>query len=432
MTDTWLKNTTPDSITGIIFAFEGIKNAVTLLNGPTGCKFYHAAVSENQGKRAVEFELPFFPEQWYFEQPRVPCTYLDKRDYVYGSEDKLREAIEFISKNSSPELIAVVNSPGAALIGDDLERIVNSASPDCPVVTVESSGYSQQMKDGYTTAAVKLIGSLCEKREKRHEAENKRINLIGLSIFHKYYEGSIRELRRLFKLCGIEVNCVLFAGSTVEEIKRLPEAALNVVIDPVFGRETAEYLKKEFGMPYINTKSLPLGFAETEKMLRATADFLKADVGGAIKDAEIKRADCFIALQSVNNLTGLPKGTKFAVHGTSSECLGYCRFLTSYLGMVADVVSLTDNDPETKNLLSDFLTERGAEGALLKDIDETEADIVFADGNTIGRLRSKGHIFSGVETSMPGMGYIDIVPKTHLGNKGACLIVEQVLNGLIY
>ena len=35
----------PDGITGMIFAMEGIKNAVVLLNGPMGCRFYHSTTS---------------------------------------------------------------------------------------------------------------------------------------------------------------------------------------------------------------------------------------------------------------------------------------------------------------------------------------------------------------------------------------------------
>ena len=46
MTSTYLTNITPDSLSGLIFAFEGIHNTTVLLNGPSGCKFYHSATSE--------------------------------------------------------------------------------------------------------------------------------------------------------------------------------------------------------------------------------------------------------------------------------------------------------------------------------------------------------------------------------------------------
>ena len=39
------KSISPDSVTGMIFAMEGIRNVIVLLNGPMGCKFYHSTTS---------------------------------------------------------------------------------------------------------------------------------------------------------------------------------------------------------------------------------------------------------------------------------------------------------------------------------------------------------------------------------------------------
>ena len=52
MTKLSSKSISPDSITGMIFAAEGIKNAIVLLNGPMGCKFYHSTTSAFLTKHA--------------------------------------------------------------------------------------------------------------------------------------------------------------------------------------------------------------------------------------------------------------------------------------------------------------------------------------------------------------------------------------------
>ena len=57
---------------------------------------------------------------WFFRQGRVPCTWLDSHDYVYGTADKVREALEYIKKNVGFDILCVADSPGASLIGDDL------------------------------------------------------------------------------------------------------------------------------------------------------------------------------------------------------------------------------------------------------------------------------------------------------------------------
>ena len=50
MTGNSTKSISPDSITGMIFAMEGIRNAIVLLNGPMGCKFYHSTTSAHLTK----------------------------------------------------------------------------------------------------------------------------------------------------------------------------------------------------------------------------------------------------------------------------------------------------------------------------------------------------------------------------------------------
>ncbi|MDR2620537.1 MAG: hypothetical protein LBC29_05420, partial [Propionibacteriaceae bacterium] len=108
---------TPDGLSGAIFALEGVRGAVVLLNGPTGCKFYHSSTAEAQFLKSSELDPLSYPEKLYFGQPRVPCTYLDSDDYVYGSSAKLGEALRELWERVPFELLGIVNSPGAALIG---------------------------------------------------------------------------------------------------------------------------------------------------------------------------------------------------------------------------------------------------------------------------------------------------------------------------
>ena len=427
MTDTYLKNITPDSLSGLVFGFEGVHDTVVLLNGPTGCKFYHSATSDNQTLRQMEFDPHNFPLLWYFGQPRVPCTYLDKRDYVYGSEDKLRDAIDFLKKNVKFELLVIINTPGAALIGDDLERIAAECSAGVPVITVESPGYSEDIFRGYQEACRRLVDQLAAEpgaREAAMErgAKGKRVNLLGLSIFQKYFQGDLLELKRLLALCGIDVQCSLGCECSIDEIRGMTDADLNVVVDPDWGLPVATYLKEKFAMPYVAPEGLPVGFNATEALFTEICDALGCDVTPVMEDSERARARSYLYLARVNSLTGLPRGTKYAVHGSPSQALGYSRFLTKYFGMVADVISIADTGDAACD--TSLATE--------KDIYHTDAELVFADGNIIANLKGRHHRFTGIEISLPSLGYVDVIPKTHLGVQGALLICEQVLNGLMY
>lgn len=400
MTDSYLNNITPDSLSGLIFGFEGILKSLVILNGPTGCKFFHSITAENQSIRMDDYDPLNYPDEWFFGQRRVPCTYLDKRDYVYGSEGKLTDAIQFISERITPELLVVVNSPGAALIGDDLDRIVSagakSAGLHAEIITCQSPGWSRNITDGYKEACRMILDKLCRKTE----VSDKTVNLLGLSIYQKYHTGDIAEIRRLLGLCGITVNTALLCESTADEIKKIPAASLNIVIDPDWGLDTAEYLEEQFETPYISSEyGYPVGFKAIEKLIREACSAVSADPEPALAELGKARARAYVNLARISSLTGLPKGARFAVFGSPALKRGYSTFLKEYFGMTE-----SDDDPE----------------------------IVLADGNTIARMKAEGKLFSGIEISLPSIGYIDVIDKTHLGASGGLFLTEQILNGLLY
>ena len=109
MTESCLKSISPDSLTGMIFALEGVRKTVVLLNGPMGCRFYHSTTSQfitvhpalylplEEGGKRVPVDYSFLND-WFFRQERVPSTYLDGYDYVYGTKEKVAAALSYSSK----------------------------------------------------------------------------------------------------------------------------------------------------------------------------------------------------------------------------------------------------------------------------------------------------------------------------------------------
>lgn len=424
------ENIAPDSFSGIIFAMEGIDRCITLINGPSGCKFYHSSVSDGQSVHKQDFDPLNYPEKWYFGQPRVPCTYLDSRDYVYGSREKLEEALDFLNKNVTFDLLAVINSPGASLIGDDLKSIVFSSIKGKKFVIIETPGFSENICYGYERAAIEIVKQLSIPKQK---VQPFTVNILGLSIFHKYYRGDVKELKRLLNMCGIEVNCCLFAGCSIEDIDSLSSAELNIVIHPEYGCETAQFLKENYGTPFYVCDGPPIGFAATEKFIEDICTILKRDSGKFKEESEIARAEAFMNISRVNSLTGLPKGVNFAVEGTWSEVSSYTLFLVRHFGMIAECASVINKERDVfRGKTTELFSKLNLPESLEKNIMDTSSELVFANGNTIANLKLQGHRFSGIETSLPSLGYIDVIPKTHLGLKGALMITEQVLNGLMF
>ena len=432
MTDGSMKSIIPDSISGMIFALEGIKNAVVLLNGPMGCRFYHSTTSEfrvvrpqlrsradSKGHSSVVDHSVF--SDWFFRQERVPCTYLDGYDYVYGTKDKVCSALDYMAQNVAFDVLAIVNSPGASLIGDDLVRICEEKLPDHRVVVLESSGYSDAFEEGASEACLALLKQvgkpLWDERCRQQVESNKsasnqtvskegdsaptarKVNLLGLNIWQRNITGDVEELRRLFSLCGVGVNTVLLADCSLGDIAKIPEADLNVVLYPETGLACAGYLEEILGMPYYVCETLPIGFSALEKMFADLCGILGTSDEALRIESEKARALAWVRIGEISRSSGKPRGVKYYVDGNASVQKAYSAFLSDYLGM----------------------RRCGAE----------DAELVFSDANVISELMLRNRTFCGIEISLPGMGYVDLVPKTHMGIRGTLFLIEQVLNGLM-
>jgi nitrogenase molybdenum-iron protein alpha/beta subunit len=420
------KHINADAFSGALWALDGVRNGVVILNGPTGCKFYHASISNGQLCRGTSYNPAQIGEEFYFRQNRIPCTYLDGNDFVYGSEEKLKKALDEIAGDQHG-FIAVVNSPGAALIGDNLDGIIlKYLKKHIPFVSIENSGFSEAYNIGFEKASIALLEAL---KLKVQPKVKKRINLLGFSIYQKHYEGNLSELKRLLKLVGIEVGCTLMAGCTTQQLQASASAELQVLLAPEYGRETAQWYQNHFDMPTLQLPQ-PIGFDATQLWIEQICALVGVSPDIAIQDINRGRAISFRYLEAFNSLSGFPKGASYAIKADLSEATGLFQFLTPYLGMLPAVIELTDNkEVDSLHDLEQLLSAQGFND-LLKDITLEDYHMQFADGNTIAQEKAQNKTFTGVEIALPTLGYTDVIPKAIMGTQGALYLIEQIINGL--
>lgn len=422
------ENILPDSLSGAIFALEGIKDACVILNGPTGCKFYHSAISDTQYIRSESFDPLNYPEVFYFGQPRVPATYLDGYDYVYGSNDKLSAILKSAAKKNF-NLIAVINSPGAALIGDDLQQFLNREVGGIYHFAIENTGFSGTFGEGYQNALIKTLTQLPISKTKPIK---NTVNLLGMSIYHMHYEGNIKEITRILNQCGLKVNCIPGAGSSVEEIEKITQAEYNLVLYPEYGGEIADRLYEAYQMPQITLKEgAPIGYDATLSFISQICTTFGTDGTQAISELEKDRAISYLHLSRFSSMLGLPKGSLYSIKAESSFAYPLCKWLSSYLGMIpASVTLIDDSDESFTQKLTEFLSKIGYAHVLDAPILTTPTNIAFADGSTISQMHLNEIFTCGIEISLPSLGYLDITQKATWGGQGGLYLLEQILNGL--
>ncbi|MDR3160525.1 MAG: nitrogenase component 1 [Spirochaetaceae bacterium] len=450
------ENISPDSLSGAIFSIEGIRDACVVLNGPTGCKFYHSAISDSQFHHSLGFDAGVYSEGFYLGQSRVPSTYLDSQDYIFGAGEKLERILRDAGRRGC-KLIAVINSPGAALIGDDLEGILRREVRGVPCFALENSGFSGTFGAGYQRALMKVIDALSLSPRKRGLHEDLRtdgrqmnsskfmtdghrmnggnkVNLLGFCIYQKHYDGSIRALKNLLERCGIEVVSTPGALDSLEAVARLPEADLNVAVYPEYARELGEKLEAELGIPLLCLREgPPLGFDAAAAFVREICAALDRESAAALEAIARARGRAYYYLARFSSLLGLPKGALFSIRAEASTAYALTRWLCGYLGMIPAAISvLPGADGPSLKKLEDFLEGIHYREVLDQPVLERETHLLFADGNTIAALKLAGKTFCGIEIALPSLGYLDITGKALLGETGALFLLEQIMNGLRY
>jgi len=428
--ETFLPSILPDAFSGALFALEGIKDSIVVLNGPTGCKFYHAAVSGDQLCRGFSYDPVSNPERYYFRQNRIPCTFLDDHDFVYGAKEKLEGVLNFI-KEDQFNYLALVNSPGAALIGDDLEAYLRNAYPDLAGVCIENTGFSAPFHQGFSDTLLQVLQSLAP--QQKPKTDPRSVNLVGISIYHKYFEGEVQEMKRLLSLCGISVKTTMLAGDSTAQLSRFAEAELNIILQPEFGKPAAMWMEKEYGIPYLEQETgMCIGFDATESLVLSVCKQLGVDFHAALEDIKRARARAFANIYSFNSLTGLPKGAYFSIKAEASFAYSMTHFLYSYLGMLPECIDLIDvipNDPYQKKLLQ-FLEEKDL-GDRLGSVGKLElSSLLLADANSIAQTQLQNDNLFGIEISLPGFGYTHVIPRALTGVSGCLYLLEQIINGL--
>jgi nitrogenase molybdenum-iron protein alpha/beta subunit len=417
-----------DSFTGAILAVEGIEDAMVVLNGPTGCKMYHSHISDCQYPRASSFDPLNYAAEFYFGQPRVPCTYLDGNDYVAGSTEKLSRILPAIaSKNEGT--IVIINSPGASLIGDDLLHLISDTGLSHRCFAIENAGYSSALSDGFQDTVLDILKWMGIK--KRTSSPGK-VNIIGLSLYHSNWDSTIQELKRLLCLLGLEPGSVVCAGTTMQELYRSTEASCNIVVCQEYGQRIAEWYKRTLSIPYvISPEGAPVGFDATVTWLRSIASSMGIDPSNATGFVERERRKQYRKIARFHSLTGLPKGASFAVKADSSIALPLTKWLYTYLGMVpAGIDTSSSSGSKTRDELIAFLERIGFDEAIDNFHISTAVDVVLADGHTVNIMLESGMSRAGVEISLPFSGYVNFLPRTYMGVTGSLFMLEEILNGL--
>ncbi|HWQ63381.1 MAG TPA: nitrogenase component 1 [Methanospirillum sp.] len=418
----------PDGFIGTLLAIEGIADTRAVMNGPTGCRGNPAYFSDRHFPRENSLNRRSFEEPFFFGQSRIPCTYLDSDDYILGSTDKLREILPLIAQKGDA-FMAVVNSPGASLIGDDLNRFLVDAGLNHCCMAFEGAPYSLPLSEGFDQAMADILKWLALNHLPRGK---NRVNLLGISLIHKYWQEHVAVLKRLCNMMGLSVVAVPGGGCSVSELRESTTASFNIVVHSEFCKKTTEFFESEFGIPAIFPCSgAPVGFGPTEEWIREIAKVTGCDPTCALDSVKQDRIHAYHRIARYHHEAGYPKGVTFAIRSDASFAYPLASWLYEYLGMIpVSIECIEGSDPAMIEQIRKFLCERGLSSAREQSAKDARADLFFGDGIIGKDLELSGRCRRSVEIYNRTTGEIEFTRKAFLGGDGALHILEKIFDAI--
>ena len=416
--------TLADGFTGAIMAVESIRDAAVLVHGPGGCRVRHMVHSTAVFPRTDKAED--FSFLYYYGYPRVPATYLDDYDYINGASYKLDEALEQIN-GRNPAILVVINSPGAALIGDDVEGAISSSSLSNRAFCLEGSMVSLPVSFGYGHTLREVMSFLSPSRGC---ARKGTVNLLGLSILDKDWMAGRDELVRMVESMGLKVLSTPGAGSSVDELMDSVEAEFNIMVCPEMCDGLTQYYES-MGIPTIRSAGgSPVGFDAIEEWIGAIAEATGADPSIPLSNIASVRRRIFDKFVGMRYNASRIRGLTFSIAGIASVVRPLTSWLYSYLAMAPVAVDVDPGaDPSECDALVRFLEDVDyADCFGLEPVDGS--DVVLCEGVESTTMYLSGCCSIHVPIGFSSMGLDDVIPRPVYGIQGALYILDEIVHGI--
>lgn len=255
-----------------------IRNAVIVVHAPIGCGGSNLSVA-GISKSFQKLRDPNAKGLIWLN------TNLDDNDVVSGGEAKLREAVLYAENEFRPEAIIVANSCVPAIIGDDIDSILDDLQKQisAKIVPIHCEGFKTKiMASAYDSVYHGILRNLLDKPEelrkrtyeddlellKEKYIRSRTVNILNVSSMSRQDE---EELTRLVKALGLNVR-IYPCYASADDFAYVDEAALNISICATHDDYFVEHIKEKYGIPFV-LKSIPIGIRNTNQWLQDIAAF---------------------------------------------------------------------------------------------------------------------------------------------------------------
>lgn len=346
-------------------------------------------------------------------------TGISTNDVVFGGEQKLLEAIDYIMAHYAPEAIFVYATCVTALIGDDLDAICKQAAAkyQLPVVPVHAPGFVGSKNLGSRLGGEAALASLIGTKEPELTTDFD-INLIG----EYNVTGDLWQYSHLLEELGIRILATLSGDGRVGSIRCAHRAKLNVIVCAKSLISLTRKMEEKYAIPSISLSFY--GKRDTSSGLLAIAEAL-GDAG------LIARTKTLIAREEAKLEARLQpyrevfRGKKAVLNTGGNKTWSIAAALQD-LGIEVVATAVKKATEADREKAREYL---GASGVLMMDpgseqariIDERGAHLLLAGGRSLYTAIKKRIAFADVNQEKK---------KSYGGYDGLLNLAEDLKNAL--
>ena len=351
-------------------------------------------------------------------------TDMGEIDIVYGSEEKLLQAIRRVHEAVAPKAVFVYSTCVSGLTGEDLDAVCRKAEGELGirVIPVNAPGFVGPKNLGNRIAGEVLLEHVIGTGEPPVMTHND-INLVG----EYNIAGDLWLVEPLLARAGIRVLSRLTGDSTFEEITWAHRAKLNVVVCGRALVNVARDMEMKYSIPYVEVSFF--GSTEIAKALRAIGSGLSRlngsnrlnGIDAVIRQEEKKLKE---ALKPYKHLRG--KRAVLYTGGVKSwSFISALRDLGIEIVAVGTKKSTAEDEEKMRSILGPEapLVEDVTPKNLLKLLKERGADMLIAGGRNQYLAVKEGYPF------------VDVNQERHTayaGYQGLVNLAEQISNSLAF
>jgi len=254
-----------------------------------------------------------------------------------------------------------LTSCASSIIGEDVDSVIRSVKDDvkAKIIFVPAGGFEGDHIDGYKEALNVIVKELVSEPERKLEDS---VNLVALYRFGP----DVKDLLNLLSKLEVNVNGILTVNSSLDVLRKLSEASLNVIMCEASGFEAAHLMEKLYNIPFVYS-TLPIGIASTERFLLKVLEGLDKEP----KLPEPVEKEKRLAVKEIEKVAEHLKGLRVAIISGSTRIAPLTEFVWE-LGMEPVVVSIDRLGEVTLELLDMVVKEHSLSPRVLKEPDYRE------------------------------------------------------------